>query len=340
MVVSRAALRPGIAGSILVALLAAGLLLQAGCRAERREYQSPQVDYDLGKYLGSIPQEFPEQREYRASDGSRVAFTGYRRGGRDREAIIYLHSLEGHAEWGGDLAIRLSERGHDVFALDRRGSGRSRDNNRTITGQPPGFEDLVSDVHSFVKPLKGYYRAVYLLGHDWGARLALAYAIAYKGQSDGLILLAPRLRDTVDAGLTDRMKAMVGLGAESDMNAPMVFDPQQQVSDAEQQRELAKDPQRRQELDENFVTQSERMADFVAKYIQRVDQPVQVFLAPDDSVVDGDRALELIERGQQPSLDVQRIPGARHALPIEAPERIARDVDHWIRYQESLRRSR
>ena len=157
---------------ILLAVLVVAL---AGCQSDSQVSQPRQVDYDLGKYLSSIPREFPEQREFHASDGSLQAFTGYRRGGKQRVAVIYLHGLEGHAGWGRALSEKLVERGYDVFALDRRGSGYSSKSSRKVNGKPVQFEDYVSDVHSFLKPLRAYYQSVYIVGYDWGARLALAY---------------------------------------------------------------------------------------------------------------------------------------------------------------------
>ena len=69
-------------------LVAIFFIALSGCQSDSKVPQPRQVDYDLGKYLSSIPREFPEQREYHASDGSLQAFTGYRRGGKQRIALI------------------------------------------------------------------------------------------------------------------------------------------------------------------------------------------------------------------------------------------------------------
>jgi pimeloyl-ACP methyl ester carboxylesterase len=297
-------------------VLAACLVSLAACQtAEKPDNKPRQIDYDLGGYFDSLPRDFPEMRKYHASDGSMLTFSGYRHGRKNPVALIYLHGLEGHAGWGRDLSVKLADRSYDVFALDRRGSGLSKGNTKTITGKPPGFEDLVSDVHSFLKPLKGYYESVYLIGNDWGARLALAYGIAYQGQSDGLVLISPRVTN----------------------DAPAAFDASQQTADTGRQREMTTDPLRRQQLDDNFILQSKRMGEFIRRYIKRVDQPIQLFLAGDDDIIDRDKVIKLLERGSQPSLDIQSVTGAEHALPVEAPDRIARDIHHWVHYQELSR---
>ena len=317
-------------------LVAIFFIALSGCQSDSKVPQPRQVDYDLGKYLSSIPREFPEQREYHASDGSLQAFTGYRRGGKQRIALIYLHGLEGHAGWGRAFAEKLVERDYDVFALDRRGSGFSSKGSRKVNGRPVQFEDYVSDVHAFLKPLKAYYSSVYLVGYDWGARLALAYGIAYKGHSKGLVLISPRLMKP-GVSLTQKVKSVAGISAVTERDVAAEFDPELHVTSKEIQAALAQDNTRIKELDENFLTQSMRMGDFIKTYIKRVGQPVQLFLARPDSLVDDKKTIALLEKGSQPSLDIQIVEGSKHALQIEAPERLARDIHHWIRYQELSR---
>ena len=317
-------------------LLAILIIAVAGCQSDSKLPQPRQVDYDLGNYLSSIPRDFPEQREYHASDGSLQAFTGYRRGGKQRVALIYLHGLEGHAGWGRAFAEKLVERDYDVFALDRRGSGFSSKGSRTVNGKPVQFEDYVSDVHSFLKPLKAYYSSVYVIGYDWGARLALAYGIAYKGHSKGLVLISPRLMKP-GVSLTQKVKTIAGMSAVTERDVAAEFDPELHVTSKEIQAALAEDKTRIKELDENFLNQSMRMGEFIKTYIKRIGQPVQLFLARSDSLVDDEKTIALLEKGNQPSLDIQIIESSKHALQIEAPDRLARDIHHWIRYQELSR---
>ena len=310
----------------------------AGCQSDSQVSQPRQVDYDLGKYFSSIPREFPEQREFHASDGSLQAFTGYRHGGKQQVAIIYLHGLEGHAGWGRALSEKLVERGYDVFSLDRRGSGYSSKSSVKVNGKPVQYEDYVSDVHSFLKPLKAHYQSVYIIGYDWGARLALAYGIAYQGQSRGLVLISPRLI-IPGASLTQKVKSMAGMSDPVERDMAAEFDPELHVTSSEIQLALATDSSRVKELDENFLRQSMRMSEFIKTYIKRINQPVQLFLARPDPLIDEKGLIALLEKGRQPSFDVQYIDGTKHALQIEAPDRLARDIHHWIRYQELSRNS-
>jgi alpha-beta hydrolase superfamily lysophospholipase len=79
------------------------------------------------------------------------------------------------------------------------------------------------------------------------------------------------------------------------------------------------------------------MSEFIRTYIYRVVQPVQLFIARPDPLIDEKKLVRLIEKGKQSSLDIQYVDGAKHALQIEDPDRLSRDIHHWIKYQELLR---
>jgi esterase/lipase len=127
------------------------------------------------------------------------------------------------------------------------------------------------------------------------------------------------------------------MSAVTERDVAAEFDPELHVTNKEIQAALAEDKTRIKELDENFLNQSMRMGEFIKTYIKRIGQPVQLFLARSDSLVDGEKTIALLEKGNQPSLDIQIIESSKHALQIEAPDRLARDIHHWIRYQELSR---
>ena len=133
------------------------------------------------------------------------------------------------------------------------------------------------------------------------------------------------------------MKSIAGMSAVTERDVAAEFDPELHVTSKEIQSVLALDTSRVKELDENFLIQSMRMGEFIKKYIKRISQPVQLFLARSDKLVDDEEMISLLEKGNQPSLDIQYIENVQHALQIEAPDRLARDIHHWIRYQELSR---
>ena len=73
-----------------------------------------------------------------------------------------------------------------VVFYDQRGCGRS---SPIAEGQSVNLEDFVSDLEEIRTGL-GYER-MFLLGHSWGAYLALAYAIEFEKRLKKLILVSP-----------------------------------------------------------------------------------------------------------------------------------------------------
>ena len=110
------------------------------------------------------------------------------------------HGIESHAGWFAIAAAELRRRGFDVYCLDRRGSGLNRANRGFVSGHVDAYETLLADIDAFVRPLRPRYDHVFLVGLSWGGKLALAYGLSHPETVDGLVLITPGLRATVDVG--------------------------------------------------------------------------------------------------------------------------------------------
>ena len=101
-------------------------------------------------------------------------------------AIIVLH---GGPDFDHSYLVPDLDRLSDSFRLiyyDQRGRGRSAD------GVKPEDVTLASDIADLEK-VRQYYHldSVVLLGHSWGAVLALEYALRYPGRVSHMILMNP-----------------------------------------------------------------------------------------------------------------------------------------------------
>ena len=112
------------------------------------------------------------------------------------QAVLLLHGLASNARIWDGVASRLAGAGLRVVALDLRGHGAS--------DQPPSGYDFVSvgdDVAAALGVL-GLERPV-LVGHSWGANVALAFAADRPGTVAGLVLVDGALRGVTEwAGAT------------------------------------------------------------------------------------------------------------------------------------------
>ena len=134
------------------------------------------------------------QSEFVEAGGLRLH---YRDWGGDGEPLLLLHGLASNARiW--DLTAPLLSGRFRVFALDQRGHG--------LSDKPEGgydFASITGDVAAFVQAL-GLQRPA-LVGHSWGANVALQFAA---DRPDGVSALA-----LVDGGFLE-ISAFEGMSWE------------------------------------------------------------------------------------------------------------------------------
>jgi pimeloyl-ACP methyl ester carboxylesterase len=102
-------------------------------------------------------------------------------------AVVMIH---GNAGTVGDFefgAVQLLARDYRVIAIDRPGHGRSeRPSGKTATVE---YQARLLHLHRTLSDL-GIAQPV-LVGHSWGAALALAYVLKYPQEVSGMVLLSP-----------------------------------------------------------------------------------------------------------------------------------------------------
>ena len=102
----------------------------------------------------------------------------YRDWGGSGQAIVLVHGLASNCRiW--DLVAPILSEGFRVVAIDQRGHGQSF---KPDSGYD--FATVTADLDGFIGKL-GIERPV-IVGHSWGADVALEYAIAYPGKAKGL----------------------------------------------------------------------------------------------------------------------------------------------------------
>jgi pimeloyl-ACP methyl ester carboxylesterase len=96
--------------------------------------------------------------------------------------ILLLHGLASATRIWDLVAPLLAERGYVVTALDQRGHGESE---KPSTGYD--FATIVADDAAAVQAL-GIQHPV-IVGHSWGAAVALQYAAMYSNRASALVLV-------------------------------------------------------------------------------------------------------------------------------------------------------
>lgn len=130
----------------------------------------------------------------------------YRDWGGDGPPLVLLHGLSSSSRIWDLTAPHLAER-FRVIALDQRSHGLS---DRPDDGY--GFDDITADLAAFIGALGIESPAI--VGHSWGAHVALAYAAARPGAVRSVIL--------VDGGVVDLSQHGTWERAEMRMRPPEI----------------------------------------------------------------------------------------------------------------------
>jgi pimeloyl-ACP methyl ester carboxylesterase len=122
------------------------------------------------------------------------------RGGAGRQSVVLLHGNAGSIhdfEYG---VAGLLSKDYRVVGFDRPGHGQSERHGRAAS-----VEYQAVMLHETLRQL-GVTDPI-LVGHSWGASLALCYALKYPSETAGLVLLAPAAYP--DSDPNPLMKALV-----------------------------------------------------------------------------------------------------------------------------------
>jgi len=126
--------------------------------------------------------------------------------------LVLVHGLQSHAQWFAEAAELLLDRGFGVYALDRQGSGSSP----AVRGDVVRYADWFDEVGAMVQLARSEHPSapVHLVGHCFGANVALGSISSGRAQVRSLIMLTPGFYVLPDYGLVEKLHIGVsGLAA-------------------------------------------------------------------------------------------------------------------------------
>jgi alpha-beta hydrolase superfamily lysophospholipase len=232
--------------------------------------------------------------------------------------VLVLHGIESHPLWFVGSADCLAAAGHDVYQLQRRGSGAAAEDR----GHADSPAQLLADLDAAATYILTQTRAdaLHLLAISWGGKLAAAYALdaAHAAKLADLTLVAPGLAPRVD--LTWQAKLRIALCA---LVAPRrgfpvpLEDPALFTDTPDRQAYIREDPYRLQTVTARFLLTSwlldRRLAGAAAGAL---NLPVRLILADRDRIIDNARTQAALARLAGENLHVHELCSA-HTLEFE-----------------------
>jgi alpha-beta hydrolase superfamily lysophospholipase len=263
---------------------------------------------------------------FTATDGYAFRYRHFPAHGTPRGRVVYIHGIQSHGGWYVESSRHLARAGHEVFFLDRRGSGL----NDQARGDCPSFRRLLADIAEFIQSKPG--PAPVVAGISWGGKLAVALELFHPGLTAGLVLIAPGIRAKVGPSLWTRLR--IGFNwlffpwrlFPIPLDDPALF-----TDNPERQEYIRTDPLSLRLATARFLVESVRLDWALGSAPPRVRVPILLLLAEHDRIIHNADTRDYVGSFATPDWTIIEYPGTHHTLEFEpGPMRFCDDMVTWL----------
>lgn len=254
---------------------------------------------------------------------------GYRwRTASPKASLVLLHGLQSHAQWFAEAAEELVARGISVYALDRRGSGSSPGERGHVADYRDWFDEIGEVVQ--IARAEGGGAPVHLVGHCFGANLAVGYALANPGSVASIVMLTPGFYVLPDYSLAEKLRiAAAGLLRPS-RRFRVPQDDELFTRDPEVLGWIRSDALGAKELTARCLLQINRMLGRLRKEAGSLREPVLVLEAGRDRLSDNRRNRELLERALGDRAQIVSFDAEHFLLAEPRASEVLDELERWV----------
>lgn len=243
--------------------------------------------------------------------------------------VVMLHGLQSHSGWFVQSARRLSDDGFPVYAFDRCGSGVSE----AATGDGVRLEGLLAEVDAVVDRAAADtgHREVTVLGHCFGAIVALLYAALHRpGRVAKLVLATPALYTRSDLPIRDKARVLWSVVSGRGRRVPVPIAPDEFSDLAPFVAFVRSDPLALRTAPARLMYEVARARRRLRPAARALRAPLFVAYAGNDVICDNPRNRRLLAHVASPT-EVRTYPGARHILEFSTErDAFLRDLSGWL----------
>jgi alpha-beta hydrolase superfamily lysophospholipase len=208
--------------------------------------------------------------------------------------LILVHGLQSHSQWFAECAQALLARGFTVYAVDRRGSGSSPGPRGDIERHTDWFDE-VADVVELARAEHPAAPA-HLIGHCFGANLALGYALIRRPEVRSLVMLTPGLYIQPDYTPREKLRILTCGLRRPHVRFPVPQDDDLFTRDPEVLAWIRADTLGARTLTARSLLQIRRMTGWLRKNVGSLSIPLIVLEAARDRISDNRRNRALLDR--------------------------------------------
>lgn len=202
-----------------------------------------------------------------------------------RSILVLLHGLKSHSGWFLETGAVLAEKGIKMYVFDRRGSGKSE----STRGHIENYHLWMEDIQAIIELARSEnpYQTLHLLGHSFGAKLALAFALQHPTEVQSLVLAVPT-QFSLKANITflDKCKVVSSLLFRRKGRVKVPIRDEMFTRDPEKYRFIREDKLKLESMTSRFCFEMFKIDRRINRYLNTLSLPVLVLLASEDEVVD------------------------------------------------------
>ncbi|RMH32313.1 MAG: alpha/beta fold hydrolase [Nitrospirae bacterium] len=261
--------------------------------------------------------------------GGRIPVRAWTSRSSTRTPVVILHGLQSHAGWFTHSAEYLAQSGFSVYAMDRRGSGLSRE----ARGHCTDFHDLIREVEVAVRHSAHSHHVsqVHLLGHCFGAILALAYACTFPKNVRSLVLATPGLFTRIGLPLRTILNVLLAHACGRTINVSIPLAPAMFSELDAYASFIADDPLALHEMTGSFVVQCFKARRFIRRHSSRLSVPIMVCCAGLDEISDNAKTRRWFDAVPAISKVLIEYPKAKHLLEFSGHQQdFFADLRWWF----------
>ncbi len=260
----------------------------------------------------------------------------------DAKAVaLYLHGIEGHAEWFANTAAVLNDAGICVYAPDRRGAGL----NTLERGHVENSQVLVDDLEFFLNLVAGRHPELplFLIGNCWGAKVAALVAAEShkwstaisKPQLEGLVLICPAIKTKPDLRFSEKLSIAIALlfGKEAlKEQIPIPLTTEMFTDNHIFLDYIERDPLRMTSASKAFYFASFILSLKSSRVASSIKIPTLILQSDNDAIVDVPGIETWFAKINQEEKKYKKYAGAAHSMDFDRRQFIdyARDLSQWI----------
>ncbi len=265
---------------------------------------------------------------YTAHDGRLLTLRHFEPAFEPLGTVVLLHGIISHSGWYGASAGYLADRGFNVVALDRRGSGL----NCELRGDVDRWTTWVDDVTTICET---YHQRgpVVLLGISWGGKLAPVVARSRPDLLAGFGMICPGLFAHQQPGVLKRsaMVASGKLGIHERRVAIPLQDPTLFTNSPKWQAFVRDDPLTLRQITLRFAREDHKLTRYARQSGKFIHTPALLVLAGRDSMVRNERTRAYLAELASDDTTLLEFKTASHTLEFEpAPIPFFDDLSDWV----------